>query len=199
MGDRLFTANEAWLGGFFELALEVGPRSDDRLRAALEALWTHPDLEGCYLHRGREPDDQQRERPDCLEGGSHFLGVARLPNGSPVACGSCLVREPSDGPDWLDFYLPMGSLGTAYPVGPFPFGSESDWAGPWRYDIEDWLAGVGLWVARSASYRLGLIGFEVSGDTYADGIADQGIPSERFCGYLWQSADSVEYYRRTQP
>jgi hypothetical protein len=66
MGEKLFTADEAWNGGFYELALEVGARSDDRLRAALKALWSHPDLDGCYLDRGREPSDQPREQPDCL-------------------------------------------------------------------------------------------------------------------------------------
>ena len=50
----LFTPDGAWFGGFYELALEVGARSDDRLRAALAAVWSHPDLDGCYIDRGRE-------------------------------------------------------------------------------------------------------------------------------------------------
>jgi hypothetical protein len=58
---------------------------------------------------------------------------------------------------------------------------------PWRSEVEDWLAGVGLWVARLASFRLGLIGFEVSGETYAADITLRGIPAERFIGYLWPS------------
>jgi hypothetical protein len=197
MGERLFTADEAWFGGFYELALEVGPSSDDRLRAALEALWSHPDLDGCYLELGREPADQPKVPPDCLASGSHLLGVARLPNGSRATCGSSLIREANDGPDWLDFYLPLGSLGTVYPAGGFPFGTEADWPGPWRSEVEDWLAGVGLWVARSASFRLGLIGFEVSAHAYATDITRQGIPAERSIGYLWPSGGSVAYHRRT--
>ncbi len=198
MSERLFTANDAWIGGFYELALEVGPQSDDRLRAALATLWSHPDLDGCYLDRGREPAGQPRVQPDCLlETGSHLLGLARLPNGVRVACGTCLISE-DDGPDWLDFYLPMGSLGTVYLAGGFPFGSEADWPGPWRYEVDDWMAGVGLWVARSASFQLGLIGFEVSGQIYAHDIAAQGIPAERFVGYLWPSGESVVYHRRTE-
>jgi hypothetical protein len=191
MGEKLFTADEAWIGGFHELALEVGPRSDDRLRAALEALWSHPDLDGCYLDRGREPSDQPRKQP-CLESGSHLLGVAQLPNGSRVACGSCLIREVNDGPDWLDFYLPRGALWTA-----FPFKTEAEEA-DWEFEVDDWLAEVGLWIARSASFRLGLIGVEVSGEAYAADIAVQGIPANRFVGYLWPSGESVAYHRRTQ-
>jgi hypothetical protein len=197
MDDRPFTTNDAWFGGFYELALEVGPRSDDQLRAALTALWAHPDLDGCFLDRSREPDNQLSAQPDRLEEGSHLLGIAHLPNGSRVACGSCLIREGDAGPDWLDFYLPMGSLGTAYPVGGFPFGTEADWPGSWRFEVEDWLAGVGLGVARSALFRLGLIGFEVSGQAYAADVAEHGIPAERFIGYLWPSSGSVMYHRRT--
>jgi hypothetical protein len=197
MGERLFTGDDAWFGGFYELALEVGPRSNERLRAVLSSLWAHPDLDGCYEDRSREPADQPRVPPVSLESGSHLLGLARLPNGSRVTCGTCLIREVNDGPDWLDFYLPMGSLGPAYPAGGFPFGSEADWPGLWRFEVEDWLAGVGLWVARSTAYRLGLIGFEVSGQAYAADIAAQGIPAERFVGYLWPSGGSVVYHRRT--
>lgn len=196
MNEPLFTADDAWLGGFYELALEIGARSDDGLRAALNALWMHPDLDGCYDDRGRQPDEQPRVRADSVDGGSHLLGVARLANGCRVACGSCIIRENA-GPDWLDLYLPMGSLGTAYPVGPFPFGDESDWSGPWRSDVEDWLAGVGLWIARSASFRLGLIGFEVSGQQYAADIAVAGIPAQRFIGYLWPASGAMVYHRRT--
>ncbi|MGD9644563.1 MAG: hypothetical protein AB7U73_02555 [Pirellulales bacterium] len=196
MGKGLFTSADAWLGGFYEISCEVCPRSDERLRAALLALWTHPDLDGCYEDRNREPADQSRVSPDRLEGG-HLLGIARLPNRSRLPCGTCLIRE-DDGSDWLVFYLPMGSLSKVYPAGGFPFGSEDDWPGPWRFEVEDWLASVGQWVARSASFELGLIGFEVSGDVYAADIAAQGIPATRYMGYLWPSGGSMQYYRRTE-
>lgn len=197
MSERLFTVDEAWIGGFYELALELGSRSDERLEAALLALWTHPDLDGCYKDRSREPAHQPHVLPNSLGSGDHLLGKARLPTGSRVACGTCVIREPGDGPDWLDFYLPMGSLGTVFPTGGFPFGSETDCPAPWRFEVEDWLANVGLWVARSASFEMGLIGFEVSGQIYAADIAAQGIPFERSVGYLWPSNGSVEYHRRT--
>jgi hypothetical protein len=193
---HIFTATDAWYGGFYELALEMGPHSDEKLQAALNALWKHPDLDGCYFDRGREPADQPRTADFCLETGSHALGVATLPNGSRIACGSCLIRE-DNGPEWLDFYLPMGSLGTAYPVGAFPFGTEASKPHPWRYDVEDWLAGIGLSIARKASFQLGIIGFEVSGQVYAVDVDSKGIPSERFIGYLWPGKESVDYHRRT--
>ncbi len=197
MTGQLFTADHAWSGGFYELALEFGPPSDDRLRAALATLWRHPDFEGCYLDRDREPDDQPRMPPDKIEYGSHLYGVARLPNGLRVACGSCPIREMDDGPNWLDFYLPMDSLATAYPAGAFPFGTEADWPGPWRYEVEDWLAEVGLSVARAAKFELGTIGFEVAGEASAADVNAQGMPTKRLIGYLWPAGDAVDYLRRS--
>jgi hypothetical protein len=197
MTKPLFTAESAWAGGFYELAIEIGPRSDERLQAALEALWSHVDLDGCFLDRDCEPSGQMRVPPNMLEDGSHLLGVAKAPNGSHVVCGTCVIREVEDGADWLDFYLPTGSLGHAYMIGGYPFGDENDEAGAWRYDIEDWLAGIGLEVAKAVSMRLGLIGFEVSGRVHAPEIAETGIPAERDIGFLWPTGEKIEYYRRT--
>jgi hypothetical protein len=42
---RSFTAPDAWTGGFYELVLRLGPRSDARLLDALRAIWAHPDFD----------------------------------------------------------------------------------------------------------------------------------------------------------
>jgi hypothetical protein len=190
---RVFTPDDTWNGGCFELALEVGPRSDERLRAVVNALWQCPLLAGCYLDPAAEPWDQPlispADRP--LDSGHRLLGIAALPNGARVACGSCLVRE-EEGPDWLDFYIPLGALGTAYPVGAYPFGSEP--SRHWRAPVESWLAQIGLYVASRSSYSLGLIGWEVSGQVYAAEVAAQGVPSERWLGYLWPSDNAGVVY-----
>jgi hypothetical protein len=82
-----FTEDEIWNGGFYELAIEVG--------AVLHAIWTHPTLEGCYLDPNTEPHEQQRitSTQALLESGAHLRGLALLPNGQQVACGTCLIRE----------------------------------------------------------------------------------------------------------
>jgi hypothetical protein len=196
--ERLFTREGAWFGGFYELALEIGPRSDVLLLEVLSALWSHPALDGCFLDCGREPVEQRRSLPERLEEGLHLYGVAQMPNDSRVACGTCLIREGGDGPDWLDLYLPLGSLGTAYPVGGFPFESEPTYAARWRYEVEDWLAEIGVWVAKTRSFKLGLIGFEVSGEMYASDIAALGVPDERVVGYLLPSDGTIQYHRRTR-
>ena len=197
MVDPFFTAPDAWHGGFYELAMELGPPSVDRLRAAVEAVWSHPDLDGCYLDRDREPADQPRVQPDLRDDGAHLRGVARLPNGRRVPCGTCVIAGSDAWPEWLDFYLPLGSLNSAYPCGGFPFPSGADYPGPWRLELEDWLAGVGDWVAKTASFRLGLIGFEVSGDVSAAEVAAQGVPAETYMGYLWPTNGAIVYHRRS--
>ena len=194
MTNLIFTQADAWNGGFYELALEVGPTSDTDLRKALEALWKYPSLTGCFLRRDQEPDVQERVDPTQIsfDLGARLLGLAHLPNGNTVACGSGLVRE-ENGPDWLDFYLPMGSLSQAYDVGAYPFDEPRKSPDPWQKPIDQWLAEIGSFVFSRAHFQLGLIGMEVSGEAYADQLRRDGIPKHREIGYLWPSEDKLEY------
>ncbi len=198
MNQSLFTAVNTWLGSWYELALELGPRSDDRLQAALTALWSYPDLEGCYLSPEKEPSDQPRVPATNYDDYSLLRGVARLPDGSHTACGSCVVREENGGSDWLDLYIPTGALGNIYPSGTNPHRTQADCYGPQRDEIENWFAAIGLWVARSVSFQLGLIGDGVSGCVHAADVMREGIPTARRIGYLWPTGDSVVYHRRTE-
>ena len=50
-----FTDAENWSGGFYELALEIGDRDDERLQRALTALWRAAAVTGCYGGRDQEP------------------------------------------------------------------------------------------------------------------------------------------------
>src|SRR5215204_3547614 len=171
-----FTKYGTWYGGFYELAIELGEPSDERLVNALRALWQHPSLEGCYFDSDREPNEQQRVSPsnESLDR-MHLYGLARLPNGQRVACGSCLIRE-GDGPDWLDFYLPTGALGDAYEIGAFPFAEANVDHRGWRVPVDEWLKSIGEYIHTVTPYRLALIGFEVSGEAYASEVAERGLP-----------------------
>ena len=97
---QYFTEANTWFGGFYELALELGSRSDERLLAALAAIWSDPDFDGIYLSRDIEPSQQERLAisTDLLQL-NHLHGLARLPNGATIACGICIIRE-EDGPCW---------------------------------------------------------------------------------------------------
>jgi hypothetical protein len=195
---QYFTEANTWFGGYYELALELGIRSDERLLAALAAVWSDPDLDGAYLSWDIEPSQQQRLAITAeLLQIDHLQGLAQLPHGPTIACGTCIIRE-DNGPDWLVLYLPMGALGTAYPIGGYPFEPEMATSRQWRDALDPWLASIGIRVYDQVVYRLGLIGFEVSGEIYADGIAANGVPARHYPGLLWPSAGAVTYYPSTE-
>lgn len=196
-----FSIADNWLGGFYELALELGDTSDARLEAALSALWSAAGVEGCYGSRHVPPPDQQTvpcTLASLLRFG-HLRGVVRLPNGAPIVCGVVTIRE-DNGPDWLDFYLPLGALGRAEPrsnehmVGDPSSGSASL---AWRRPIDDWMAGLGARVYTAAGFRLGLIGHEVSGQAYAATTA-ANPPTPRGIGYLIPRDGQVSYLPATE-
>ena len=186
-----------WSGSFYELAIELGSPSDDRLRTALTRLWSHPSLDGCYLDRNQELDQQPRVSPlhwDVAPG-AHLLGLVQLPNGQQVACGSIIVRE-DDGPDWLDFYIPMVALMEVYGEGTYAFDEDVSALRSWQEPLDKYLAELGAYVFAEVPFALGLIGHEVSGDVYAEQIAREGIPSQRYIGYLWPSHNKISYIFR---
>jgi hypothetical protein len=202
--NNLFSGDSIWAGGFYELAMELGPRSNERLDAALKALWGHEALFGCYVHSNSEPSAQERIIPDLrtLEIHGHLLGLATLPEGGRVACGTFAVREEGraehswpgldegstarggEGIDWLVLYLPMGALSTVREeVAGFPFGSKETRV--WQEPLDEWLARIGRSVFAQVIFRLGLVGFEASGEACAADVAACGIPTERWFGYFW--------------
>lgn len=197
MKRQYFTKDDVWNGGFYELAIEIGPTSDQRLKTVLTTVWSHPTLQGCYRDPTKEPDEQQRLDPQSnkveLEG--HLHGIARLPNGIQVACGTCTVRE-ENGSDWLDLYIPMGALSEGYEVRAYPFGEKGEYSEDWQRPVEDWLVAIGHHVFSQVKFALALIGFEVSGEYYAEEIENQGVPEQRFIGYLWPSGEKLTYYPR---
>jgi hypothetical protein len=193
-----FTSEGTWFGGFYELTMQFGLHADPALEAALQAIWKRPELEGCYLSADVEPCHQQRIRPSLatLLSEGHLRGIASLPNGRRVACGSYVVREDS-GDNWLGFYLPLGALQAAYPIGAYPF-EDSQTSREWREPLENWMADIGRTVFGVAPFRIGLVGFEVSGFEAADHVTTSGIPAERGIGYLIPFAGKLEWYPTNQ-
>ena len=193
----VFTPEDIWHGGYFELSVELGHRSDERLRTALDTLWKHQSLNGCYMRRDVEPENQKRVALSDFNfddgWGGHCLGIATLPNDKRIACGTCVIRE-TDGPDWLDLYLPMGAIGTAYDIGGFPFLLADDPPAAWINDLEPWLAGIATSVADVVPYRMAIIGFEVSGQYYASDLSRDGIPDTRYIGYIWPDNGTYNYF-----
>jgi hypothetical protein len=172
----LFTARDIWLGSFYELAIELGPRSDDRLNAAAAVMWQQSAmLEGPYADSDREPWEQERVSPSLIASGeatTHLFGIAKLPQERSVACGCCAVRDNATATDWLDLYITLGALETVYDIEYRWNDAWSDWTRP----LDDWFADIARSVHDAVPFALALIGEEVSGETSASELAATGVP-----------------------
>lgn len=191
---RVFTKEEAWLGGFYELALEFAQGNNENLDKALQLLWDDPRLEGCYVDRSKEPHEQARIAPswEALEKHGHLHGILHMDN-RLVACGCCAIKE-EDGPVWIVFYVPTGSQECTFSdLGEFQVKSRE-----WREPLEIVLAQLGEKVFDQTPFSLGLIGYEVSGEAYSKELKKTGIPSQRLFGYLWPKQGKLTHYATNQ-
>lgn len=169
--------------------MELGPPNDLRLQAAFVAVWTNPDLEGIFLQRNQDPEDQRRFSLSQVEPLQIARGVARLPGGLLVPCYTDVVRGEG-GSDWLNLSLPTGALRRACS------GAAFDTSERW---LEDWLVDIGRRVYDRVPFELGLIGWMVGGQSSAAEIREAGIPDKRYMAYLRPEAASVIYLPRTEP
>jgi hypothetical protein len=189
---------ENWDGGFYELGLELGPRDDARMDAALETLWRLAAVDGCSAVIGNA-GFRHREVPltvSSLED-HHLHGVVRLPSGKRIVCGAIALRD-LDGRDWLDFFLPLGALGRVDArVGGFPFGSDGGGASlEWRRPIDEWFVSLASQLMQRLPFALALIGFESCGDLTVAELAERGVSAERPFGIFLPGA-ALEYLPAT--
>ena len=195
-----FKSENAWCGGHYEIEFELEAPSDERLKTAVQAIWSYPSLEGCYPSREQQLHNQPRldARLHAAEG--HLYGGATLPTGC-VACGTCVCRpEDKQGHhhrDLVSFYLPLRALSKIYPIGAYPF-SDIDRAAEWRPILDEWLVDMGRFVFDRVQFRLALIGFEVDFHNVSAATIEQtGVPIERYDGFLWQERENLAWYPPT--
>lgn len=186
---------DAWSGGSYELMLELGPHPYPRNARVLEALWSYPKLEGCYAVRDIEPD-QQTQIP-YQECGDECYGVATLAPSQRVACRASIL-EDLEGSDWLDLTIDLGALGSVYPVGGFPF-ADMENARSWQEPFDKWLAAIGHYIYSLVPFSYGFVGFELDyglngSPRNAAEIRKQGIPLDRYAGYLFPVDGQLEWY-----
>ena len=129
-----------------------------------------------------------------VKNGLHIRGLICLPNKKWTACGTCVVME-ENGSDWLDLYIPTGSLSQHYEIDDSPF-IESDKNLIWRKSIDNLLATIGMDLYSEVKYEVGLIGFEVSGNYYSEKIKSDGIPKKREIGFLFSSISEIKYFSK---
>ena len=188
---QVFTAPDAWKGGYYELLICPLAHFPEVPCSALKALWTFPSLRGCYLRRDLSPSAQARVTP-CERGTEERLyGVATLPNQRLVSCGSYETIAHSDNLHWIGFYLPLGSLTEAYPIGSYPFGS-TDRVSEWMPEINAFLADIARWIHEKVPISIAVVGFEVNlANVSPEKIRTQGIQLERNEGILWNDGTDL--------
>lgn len=158
MGEPIFTVPDAWLNGFYTLAINLVERSDEHSQAAMAALLSYPKLEGWYLKRDKEPEDQPRvDASGPVK--SHRFGVFTLLNGKRVPCG-CYIFHLEHEPDWLEFFVPLASIDKIYPTGGYPFGPPQGYT-RWQQEIDLAMVEVARHIYKHVSFPSGLIGFEL--------------------------------------
>ena len=168
-------------GGFYELALDLGPADDRRLAAALEALWSAAGL-GDAVKRAKGPTEFAAATPSVsqlLSG--ELISAAEIPGLGRTLCKVFVIREEDFeagkvryGNDWLDLCLPLGALSRLDDrVGGYPFGDTSESAS-WRSPIEEWFEGIVRSISQSVAFAHGISGFEVSGTDLAESQQQPG-------------------------
>ena len=104
--NQLFTAPDTWVGGLYELVLELPERKDVCVAQALSSIWKLPGIAGCYLSREVEPEAQVQVSPSEIPHQRHVYGYAQLANAKKCACGTYVTDFDNDG-FWVSFYLPL--------------------------------------------------------------------------------------------
>lgn len=203
----IFTDPDIWHGGFFELCIQYESLNRQQVQQILQKLWSHPDLDGVYLDPFQDPEHQEKfEISQVFEPGSEawtaLKGVARLPQGS-VACSTVVITNtglPEGFPEqdvWVDVCLPLGSLGSIFPVEAYPFDSEEVDHESWVRPLEHWLSELGQDVFQIHPFQMALIGFETSGMADANDLRDHGPPAKRGRVYLWPEDGKLVDHPRT--
>ncbi len=183
---KIFTPQELWYGGFYELAIELGDAGDDqKIACALAEVWSQPRIAGPFEKCDIEPYEQKPTR--ILLEPRHYYGTIECVPLHPVCCGTCMIQEDaeSEGSSWLILYIPYEALHRiiGYSEGS-PIVNET------FVPVIDMFRAIALAVYRRCGFKLALIGHEISGDFYADTLTTHDIPCS-YCGFLLPNVHPV--------
>lgn len=183
---ELLEADEIGHGGYYEIVIDLGAHSRERLSAAFEALWTHRDL---------TPGET------AVAGTLRRRGKARLPDGAlvPALAFTETMRDAGGETDYLIFALPMPALEKACSLvaDMTPAGGLDPL---WRKELEAWLAALGHHIDGSTAFKAAYIGFlpfPIGDVETAEHLFAGGIPAERCVAYLYRQDAALEFFPTT--
>jgi hypothetical protein len=194
--SQLFTDLDAWLGGFYELNMELPTLQTIDVATAIAALWSLPDLFGGFARKDCEPNKQQLLPDDVFPLHEHRYGVAQVGTSHLCACGSYTVVFESAS-TWLSLYLPIGGLIAIYPVlGGFPFDQATTAQRRALNLVDKWLFKQAVALHPRVLFTFAVIGFESDYSTARERASD-GIPNERMDGLVIPTSSGVNWYPPT--
>lgn len=177
-------SNDEWrCGSYYELAIELGPHSDERLLAALRAVLAMPEMEVARTSESEVVDGESIERDFMASG--HVYGETTVA-GRRVPWGICSVREEPE-PDWFDVYFPLTSLPAEWGITEM-YTPEPN---PNERALDALLLDVAAKVFEAAPFQLGLIGGEVSGYAYASEFDEEPPKPGPGLIYLWRTGGEL--------
>src|SRR5579859_7388708 len=144
---------DAWTGGFYELAIQLGERDDMRLQAAVTVLTRTAGITGPW-HVQWQPDLVLRASWTIADlAAGQLAGQVELPGGQQVICAVVAVRE-DHGDDWLDLCIPLEALGRGDArIGGFPFEPDNGASLAWRRPIDNWFARLADDIRQETGFR----------------------------------------------
>ena len=151
--------DDNWTGGHYELAVNLGPSSDDaRIDAAVAAV---------------EEVAGVRRDPHRPLSRLNAAGVTTCPSGD-VVCGISVVQEGEGGDDWVFLFVPLGALEKRDPrVGAYPFGHDGGAVSRgWREPLDAWLLDLGRALFTRVRFAYAFAGFETSGESLEELTGD---------------------------
>ena len=205
-------SDHVFIGGDFDLEIEVGETSDSRTRNARSKLWEHCSLVGCYIesdNKDRKIDWHAHIEPGNCPLDLRLYGVATTPNGTEIPCYSLVLRY-GDGIDRLSLSIPFGALELAYGTDVYldnPSHTEIVAVQRWLFPVSEWFADIGKFVFSAIKYKYALIGHESDVQTAGQEICSEisftllhrRIPSDRWHGYLIPDGDRLVWYPPNSP
>jgi hypothetical protein len=185
-------ARNDWLNGHYELLMWF--EDPYTFQDTVQKIWSMPQFTGVWLEQEFDPDEDPRLDPQddmvALEQLVHnFYGVAHLPNGISVPCGTTMGTFP-----WIALFLPLAGLEKVYDVGRFPFG---DFGREWQPKVDAFLADAGQEIFRATPFQVAAIDFEPDIE-YMKRQIGRPVPEERKHGLLIPNGRDVVWYPATR-
>jgi hypothetical protein len=170
-----FNPVQRWFGGFYELAIQVGAHGNDAaILDLIDAIWSQPEITGPYEENNTEPSIQQFTSISSDE--RHYYGFIRLNDEQLLVCGTYVVKENCEpgGSDWVLFYVPAQEV--QWKLG--GSGNCGDIVLPELSLFVNYCVGIADAAYERKKFQMALIGFEASGETYAETItaSEVGTP-----------------------